>query len=193
MIKRQAEVGLPTEWGDFKMIAYAINDKDLMPHLAMVKEGYDKKEAILVRIHSECMTGDVFHSRRCDCQEQLHYAMTEISEKGGIVIYLRQEGRGIGLIQKIRAYQLQDKGLDTIQANLSLGLPEDNRNYDLAIQILKDLGIQKVKLLTNNPLKVKAIEQAGIEVAQRIPINIQATQENETYLKTKKDKMGHYL
>jgi GTP cyclohydrolase II len=193
-LKRQAEALIPTDWGNFNMVAYARRSDDHLPHLLLLHEKFDAhKQPILVRIHSECMTGDVFHSLRCDCGEQLAFAMKKAAEQGGIVIYMRQEGRGIGLINKLKAYQLQDKGLDTAQANIHLGFEADARNYDDAIYILKDLGISKVHLLTNNPLKINALEENGIEVLKREPIIIEPKAENANYLNTKKEVMGHLL
>ncbi len=191
-LKRQAEVILPTDWGRFRMLAYARRSDDPLPHLAMIHESFNtENQPIFLRIHSECMTGDVFHSHRCDCGEQLDFAMRKAAETGGIVIYLRQEGRGIGLINKLKAYQLQDKGLNTAEANLHLGFEADARTYEDAISIIKDLGVSKVNLLTNNPLKIEAIEDSGIEVVNRIPVIIEAKKENEFYLHTKRDLMGH--
>ena len=193
-LKRQAEVFLPTQWGNFNMLAYARRNDDPLPHLAMVHENFDAALApTLVRLHSECMTGDVFHSMRCDCGEQLNVAMQKAAQQGGVVIYLRQEGRGIGLINKLKAYQLQDKGLNTAEANLRLGFKADDRNYEDAAFILKDLGIQKLILLTNNPLKINALETEGLEIVAREPIIIEPTKENEFYLNTKRDLMGHLL
>jgi GTP cyclohydrolase II len=191
-LKRQADAMLPTRWGNFKMVAYARRSDDPLPHLAMVHENFDvQKQPILVRVHSECMTGDVFHSHRCDCGEQLDYALNMAAEHGGVVIYLRQEGRGIGLINKLKAYQLQDKGFNTAEANLKLGFKADERTYEDAKTILEDLGIQKIILLTNNPLKINYLEKKGIEIAAREPIIIESREENEFYLHTKRDLMGH--
>jgi GTP cyclohydrolase II len=193
-LKRQAEAIIPTDWGQFRMIAYSTRNDDPLPHLAMVHANFNlNKQPLLARIHSECMTGDVFHSKRCDCGEQLDYAMRKAAEEGGIVIYLRQEGRGIGLINKLKAYQLQDKGLNTAEANLHLGFDADARTYHDAITILKDLGISKIHLLTNNPLKMNAFTDSGIEVVTRQPIIIEPKAENEFYLDTKRDLMGHLL
>lgn len=194
ILKRQAEASIPTDWGQFRMIAYARHKEDPLPHLAMIHADFDlKQQPILTRIHSECMTGDVFHSKRCDCGEQLNFAMKKAAEEGGIVIYLRQEGRGIGLINKLKAYQLQDKGLNTAEANLHLGFDADARNYNDAITILNDLGISKIHLLTNNPLKMDAFAESGIDVVSRQPIIIEPKAENEFYLDTKRDLMGHLL
>jgi GTP cyclohydrolase II len=193
-LKRQAEALMPTEWGVFRLLAYARRSDDPLPHLALVADNFDEKhQPTLLRIHSECMTGDVFHSNRCDCGQQLDFAMQQVAKEGGIVIYLRQEGRGIGLINKLKAYQLQDEGLNTAEANLHLGFEADGRTYQDAVTILKDLNIETVNLLTNNPLKVKALQDAGIKVAQRLPIIIEPKAENSFYLSTKKDLMGHLL
>jgi GTP cyclohydrolase II len=193
-LKRQAEALMPTEWGVFRLLAYARHSDDPLPHLALVSDNFDDTQhPTLLRIHSECMTGDVFHSNRCDCGQQLDFAMQRAAKEGGLVIYLRQEGRGIGLINKLKAYQLQDKGLNTAEANLHLGFDADGRTYQDAITILKDLNIETVNLLTNNPLKVKALQNEGITVAQRLPIIIEPKAENSFYLRTKKDLMGHLL
>jgi len=188
---RQADVVMPTKWGKFKMIAYAATKEEQMPHLAMVHEYYEPGQPVYVRIHSECLTGDLFGSKRCDCGEQLEAALKIAAEKGGIVIYLRQEGRGIGLINKLKAYQLQDKGLNTADANVHLGFEIDARHYDIAISILDDLNIKEIHLMTNNPLKIKAIEHSKIKVVSRIPIIIEPQEENIGYLRTKEDLMGH--
>ena len=193
-LKRQADAMLPTQWGKFRMIAYARRSDDPLPHLAMVHEDFDvAQQPVLVRVHSECMTGDLFHSQRCDCGEQLDYAMQEAATRSGVVIYLRQEGRGIGLINKLKAYQWQDKGLNTAEANLKLGFKADERTYEDAKTILTDLGIQKIILLTNNPLKINYLAQEGIEVVGREPIVIEPNEDNEFYLHTKRDLMGHLL
>ncbi len=194
LLEKQAEVLLSTDWGNFRMLAYAKNAQDAAPHLAMVHENFDPLSTpTVVRIHSECMTGDVFHSKRCDCGEQLDFAMRMAAQKGGIVLYLRQEGRGIGLINKLKAYNLQDKGFNTQEANLHLGFGADERQYEDAINILQDLEIKKVALLTNNPLKVNYLEKGGIQVVERLPILIAPKEENVFYLKTKQNVMGHLL
>ena len=193
-LKRQAEALMPTEWGTFRLLAYARRSDDPLPHLALIADNFDEtQQPTLLRVHSECMTGDVFHSKRCDCGEQLDFAMQQAATEGGLVIYLRQEGRGIGLINKLKAYQLQDKGFNTAEANLHLGFEADARTYQDAITILKDLNIDKVNLLTNNPLKVKALQSAGITVVNRVPIIIEPKAENRFYLRTKRDLMGHLL
>jgi GTP cyclohydrolase II len=193
-LKRQADAILPTDWGAFQIVAYSRKKNDALPHLAMVADGFDPKNApTVVRIHSECMTGDVFHSHRCDCGEQLDYAMREAAKTGGIVVYLRQEGRGIGLINKLKAYRLQDKGLNTLEANLHLGFAADARTYEDAATILKDLKVESVALMTNNPLKINALQDLGIVVSERLPILIEPKTENAAYLKTKQKEMGHLL
>ena len=190
-MERQVEAAMPTIWGPFQMIAYSEKPDDPNPHLALVRPGFDPEQPVLVRIHSECMTGDLFGSRRCDCGEQLHQALQMVAEKGGVIIYLRQEGRGIGLINKLKAYNLQDAGLNTVDANVHLGLEIDARGYELAIEILEELGIQRVDLLTNNPEKLTAIEASSIEVANRVPLVIKPQEDNKDYLQTKQDLMGH--
>ena len=193
MIARQAEAVIPTPWGSFNMIAYSAHSDDWMPHIAMVHEDFNPSEPVLVRIHSECMTGDLFGSKRCDCGEQLDKAMDMTAARGGILIYLRQEGRGIGLINKLKAYNLQDTGLDTIDANIHLGLEVDARHYDLAVEILKDLNVRAICLLTNNPNKIEAIEKSSIEIVKRVPLIIEPKAENWNYLHTKQKYMGHLL
>lgn len=175
------------------MLVYAEKSSERMPHIAFVAEGFDPTGPVAVRIHSECMTGDVFGSRRCDCGEQLDASLHIASERKGVVIYLRQEGRGIGLINKLKAYKLQDLGLNTADANTHLGFDVDARQYDCAIFILQDLGIQQVELITNNPLKVEALRRSPIEVVGRIPIIIPPQAESRAYLQTKQDLMGHLL
>ncbi len=193
VIRKISEANVPTDWGQFKMVAYAEDETQPMPHVAMVAEGIDVNQTITMRIHSECITGDLFHSQRCDCGQQLDQAMKIIHEEKGVLIYLRQEGRGIGIINKLKAYNLQDKGFDTVEANKQLGLEVDNRDYALAITILKDLGIKKINLLTNNPDKIKAIEDSKIELVKRLPLEIEPIEANYKYLKTKKDELGHIL
>ena len=192
-MERQVEAYLPTDWGNFNIYAYSASADDLTPHLVLAHEHLDVSKPVLVRIHSECMTGDVFHSRRCDCGEQLGKALEMAAEKGGAVIYLRQEGRGIGLINKLKAYNLQDKGLNTADANTHLGFEVDARHYDLAVEILKDLGIKRIHLLTNNPLKIEAIELSDVEIVSRVPLQIEPKKENKSYLKAKREIMGHLL
>ncbi len=190
-MKRQADALIPTPWGNFLMIAYANAPDVFNPHLALVHEAFDPENEVLTRLHSECLTGDIFGSRRCDCGEQLHTALQMTATEGGVVVYLRQEGRGIGLINKLKAYQLQDAGLNTAEANVHLGFPEDARSYDEAMLILKDLNIKKIRLLTNNPLKLEAFEGSGISIVERVPLVIAPHEENRFYLKTKQDLMGH--
>jgi len=192
-MKRQAEAIVPMEYGVFKIIAYAEDDRDPTPHLAVIHEHFDKSQPATLRIHSECITGDIFHSHRCDCGEQLSAALSLAAENGGLVIYLRQEGRGIGIINKLKAYNLQDEGMDTAQANTHLGFEADARIYNDAIYILKDLGISQVNLLTNNPEKVKAFDGSGIQVISRLPIIVPPRSENLKYYETKRDFFGHSL
>lgn len=193
MIKKQAEADISTELGIWRISAYAADSDTYAPHLALSHEPIDGKneEPVLVRIHSECITGDLFGSTRCDCGEQLERAMELMSKQGGVIIYLRQEGRGIGLINKLKAYNLQDKGADTIDANVMLGHEADERTYEIAREILKDLGIKKIDLLTNNPDKVDAFRSDEIELRSRVPLVIRPRLENEKYLKTKERLMGH--
>jgi GTP cyclohydrolase II len=193
-MKRQVEARIPTKQGVFRMLAYARRSDALMPHIAFVSEHFQPgSEPVTIRVHSECITGDLFGSTRCDCGAQLERAIQEISEKHGVLIYLRQEGRGIGLINKLKAYNLQDAGLNTLDANVHLGFAPDARNYEVAIQILRDLGIESVRLLTNNPEKAKALEHAGITVIERLPLIIPAQAENLDYQTTKQQLMGHLL
>ncbi|HHV39396.1 MAG TPA: bifunctional 3,4-dihydroxy-2-butanone-4-phosphate synthase/GTP cyclohydrolase II [Tepidimicrobium sp.] len=193
LITRVAETSLPTDYGDFKIVGY-LNNINGEHHVALVKGKIDGNEPTLVRVHSECLTGDVFHSQRCDCGDQLSEAMRRIEEKGkGIVLYMRQEGRGIGLIDKLKAYELQEKGMDTVEANLALGYPDDLRDYGIGAQILADLGVRKIELMTNNPKKIHGLSGYGLEVVRRIPIEITPNEKDYFYLKTKKNKMGHML
>lgn len=190
---RQAESILPTKWGVFQMVAYANSPKTPKPHIAMVSNNTDLTKPVIVRIHSECMTGDIFSSLRCDCGEQLERALEETAEKGGVVLYLRQEGRGIGIINKMKAYNLQDKGVNTVDANIHLGFEADERTYGMAIEMLTDLGITEIHLMTNNPLKVEAFDNSAVKVVSRLPLEIPAKKENLDYLRTKKSLMGHLL
>lgn len=193
MIKRQAESNVPTAYGTFKIIAYSEESTDWMPHIALIAKNTDFSVPVNVRFHSECITGEVFHSRKCECGQQLDHAMDYMNKNGGIIIYLRQEGRNIGIINKLRAYALQEQGHDTVQANLQLGLPADGRDFSVAIEILKDLGVNEINLLTNNPDKVKYVQDSEIKFHQRIPLEIDATDESIDYLKVKRAYFGHLL
>jgi len=193
LIKREVTINLPTEFGDFEMVAFTqINTGE--NHLALIKGDWDKDEPVLVRVHSSCVTGDIFGSCRCDCGSQLHKAMQMIAKAGkGCILYMNQEGRGIGLINKLKAYNLQDQGYDTVDANIQLGFKMDQRDYGVGAQILRDLGIAKMKLISNNPTKRAAIVGYGLEIVENIPIEIESNLHNEVYLKTKRDKMGHTI
>ncbi|MDR3501992.1 MAG: 3,4-dihydroxy-2-butanone-4-phosphate synthase [Legionella sp.] len=193
LVSEAASARIPLQdMGDFNMTVFT-NELDLKEHFALVKPAQHANRVPLVRIHSECITGDIFGSCKCDCGKQLDQSLAQIAVEGGILIYLRQEGRGIGLANKLKAYALQDQGMDTVDANCKLGLPVDNRDYTIAYQILKHFGIDNIRLLTNNPLKIAAIENFGVTVTQRIPLEIDPTTESQGYLKTKKEKMGHFL
>ena len=193
LVKNEADVRIPTKFGEFEFVGYSdqIENKE---YLAIIKGDVRGKENVTVRLHSECLTGDVFGSKRCDCQDQLHKSLHEIENKGeGLVIYLRQEGRGIGILNKLKAYKLQDQGYDTVEANHKLGFEDDLRDYAVAAQIIKDLNIKSISLMTNNPSKIKGLETYGIKVVDREEIEIPANDVDEKYLKTKKEKMGHLL
>jgi GTP cyclohydrolase II len=188
--RRVAQAGLPTRYGTFEMFVY--DAPEHKEHVALTLGAIDDGEPILVRAHSECLTGDVFGSSRCDCGEQLDESLRFLQEQGrGVLLYLRQEGRGIGLTKKISAYALQEQGLDTVEANLALGLPEDMRDYQAAAEMLLDLGVRRVRLLTNNPAKIEGLERHGVEVMERVPLGISPNPSNLGYLRTKWAKMGH--
>ena len=185
-----ARAGLPTRYGTFEMFVYGTPDH--REHVALALGVIDDGDPVLVRAHSECLTGDVFGSFRCDCGEQLADSLWFLQEQGrGVLLYLRQEGRGIGLAKKISAYALQERGLDTVEANLALGLPEDMRDYRVAAEMLLDLGVRRARLLTNNPAKVEGLERNGVEVVERVPLGISPNPSNLGYLRTKREKMGH--
>src|SRR5689334_9055670 len=193
LVERGAAVRLPTEFGEFRAVAFRekLNGKT---HVALVKGDVDGAENVLVRVHSECLTGDVFHSLRCDCGEQLEQALARIEEEGrGVLLYMAQEGRGIGLLNKLRAYELQEQGLDTVEANLELGFPADARDYGIGNQILADLGLTTLRILTNNPKKLTGIDGFGLEVVEQVPIEVSPNAENRLYLAAKRDKLGHRL
>lgn len=193
LIYKAADAFMPTKYGEFRVMAYesTINDEH---HVALVKGDVTTDEPVLVRVHSECLTGDAFGSLRCDCGEQFAEAARMIEQEGrGVLLYMRQEGRGIGLVNKIRAYELQDTGVDTVDANVMLGFPADLRDYGIGAQILKDIGIKKLRLITNNPKKLKGLSGYGLEVIERVPIEVDSNIKNEKYLHTKKERMGHML
>ncbi|MBK8515801.1 MAG: GTP cyclohydrolase II [Saprospiraceae bacterium] len=193
MLLRQVRADLPTKWGNYDIFAFSKDKDDLQPQIALLHKDADINRNIAVRIHSECITGDLFGSRRCDCGEQFEESMKIISDKKGLMIYLRQEGRGIGLINKLGAYNLQDTGLNTFEANVHLGFEPDERDFHIAIEILLDLDIKYIELITNNPDKIATIDQSAIKLVKRIPLIIPSKSENEEYLKVKQDVMGHLL
>jgi 3,4-dihydroxy 2-butanone 4-phosphate synthase/GTP cyclohydrolase II len=193
LIRREVEVDMPTEHGHFKLVAFEQTNTHEV-HLALVKGRWDKDEPVMVRVHSSCVTGDIFGSCRCDCGSQLHHAMEMVDREGkGVVLYMKQEGRGIGLLNKLRAYKLQEEGLDTVEANVQLGFDMDERDYGVGAQILRDLGITKIKLMTNNPKKRVGLMGYGLEIVDNVPIEISPNPHNERYLLTKRDKLGHTI
>lgn len=193
MLKNQVETNLPTEWGNFKIIAYSEDENNWMPHLVLIHENTNFEKTIPVRFHSECLTGDIFHSTKCECGKQLHKSLSYFEENGGILIYLRQEGRNIGIINKLKAYNLQSEGKNTVEANLELGLPADARTFEEAVQILQDLKVKSIFLLTNNPEKIASFQNSSIVLKGRIPIEIKASKESKKYLETKKEFFKHLL
>ncbi|MEP7169046.1 MAG: bifunctional 3,4-dihydroxy-2-butanone-4-phosphate synthase/GTP cyclohydrolase II [Bacteroidota bacterium] len=193
LIEKEVEVKLPTEWGNFSLAAYKQVTTG-QEHLAIYKGEWKKNEPILVRVHSSCLTGDIFGSCRCDCGQQLHRSMQMIEEEGkGVIVYMNQEGRGIGLLNKLKAYNLQEKGMDTVEANLELGFKMDERDYGVGAQILRNLGVTKMRLMTNNPTKRAGLIGYGLEIVENVPIEIQSNVHNKLYLETKRDKMGHSI
>jgi 3,4-dihydroxy 2-butanone 4-phosphate synthase/GTP cyclohydrolase II len=193
LVHRVAEARLPTEFGEFSVIAYT-NDVDRREHVALIKGDVAGREDVLVRMHSECLTGDVFHSQRCDCGQQLRTALRRINAEGnGVLVYMKQEGRGIGLLNKIRAYQLQERGVDTVEANEMLGFPADLRDYGIGVQVLLDLGIKSMRLMTNNPKKIIGLRGYGLSVTEQVPISVRPNRHNWSYLQTKRDKLGHLI
>lgn len=193
LIERGAEVHLPTAYGDFRLIPF-LQKSNGKEHVALIKGKWEKNEPILVRVHSSCMTGDIFGSKRCECGEQLHKAMQTIEKEGkGVIIYMNQEGRGIGLMAKIKAYELQEHGYDTVDANIHLGFDADERDYGVGASILRELGVSKMRLMTNNPVKRIGLEAYGLEIVENVPIEIEPNEYNEFYMRTKKERMGHTL
>jgi 3,4-dihydroxy 2-butanone 4-phosphate synthase/GTP cyclohydrolase II len=193
LIERDVDVNMPTEFGHFRLVAYKQTSTQEV-HLALVKGTWAKDEPVLVRVHSSCVTGDIFGSCRCDCGQQLHRAMQMVEAEGkGVVLYMKQEGRGIGLLNKLRAYKLQENGLDTVDANLQLGFDMDERDYGVGAQILRDLGITKIRLLTNNPRKRVGLMGYGLEIVENVPIEVAPNPHNEKYLLTKRDRLGHTI
>ena len=193
LIRKEEEVFLPTRWGNFKLTAYTQLDNGTT-HMALSKGEWKDDESVLVRVHSSCATGDIFGSCKCDCGDQLHEAMRMVEQEGrGVILYMSQEGRGIGLVNKLKAYHLQEQGMDTVDANLALGFKADERDYGIGAQMLRDLGVRKMRLLTNNPVKRSGLEGYGLQIVETVPIVIQPNQYNERYLRTKQDRMGHEL
>jgi len=193
LIDKEVTVNMPTQWGDFNLVAYKQKTTG-QDHLALIKGTWEPNEPVLVRVHSSCLTGDIFGSCRCDCGPQLHAAMSMVEKEGkGIVLYMNQEGRGIGLLNKLKAYKLQEEGLDTVEANLQLGFKMDERDYGVGAQILRDLGVSKIRLLSNNPKKRAGLIGYGLEIVENVAIEIASNEHNQFYLKTKKDKLGHTL
>ncbi|UCC74464.1 MAG: bifunctional 3,4-dihydroxy-2-butanone-4-phosphate synthase/GTP cyclohydrolase II [Gemmatimonadota bacterium] len=193
LVHRIAEAKLPTDFGEFRVIAYT-NDVDRREHVALIKGEVAGKENVLVRMHSECLTGDVFHSQRCDCGQQLDSSLRRIEKEGqGVLVYMKQEGRGIGLLNKIRAYQLQENGADTVEANEMLGFPADLRDYGIGVQVLLDLGIKSMRLMTNNPKKIIGLQGYGLSVTEQVPITVKPNRHNASYLRAKREKLGHVI
>lgn len=192
-MKILSQASIPTDFGGFKVIAFGDHEDEYSPHLALISAKTNLEKSVLVRIHSECLTGDTFGSHRCECGEQLNASLKRIGEEGGILIYLRQEGRGIGLVNKLKAYTLQDEGLDTVEANVHLGFEPDERHYDVAVQILEILDVEEITLLTNNPDKVEAIRESSVKLVHREPLIIPLRASNEDYMKTKESYFGHLL
>jgi 3,4-dihydroxy 2-butanone 4-phosphate synthase/GTP cyclohydrolase II len=191
LIEEVVRVDMPTAYGHFQLVAFREKETD-REHMALIKGSWSKEEAVLTRVHSSCFTGDILNSLRCDCGEQLHQAIQMVEEEGkGVVLYMNQEGRGIGLLNKLKAYKLQEEGMDTVEANLELGFDMDVRDYGIGAQILRDLGVEKIRLMTNNPKKRAGLKGYGLEIVENVPIRMHVNPHNERYLKTKRDKMGH--
>jgi 3,4-dihydroxy 2-butanone 4-phosphate synthase/GTP cyclohydrolase II len=193
IITKNVQIKMPTQWGNFDLVAYRQTTND-MEHLALIKGTWEKNEPVLVRVHSSCLTGDIFGSCRCDCGPQLHKSMEMIEKEGkGVIVYMNQEGRGIGLMNKLKAYKLQEEGRDTVEANLELGFKMDERDYGVGAQILRDLGLSKIRLMSNNPRKRAGLIGYGLEIVENVAIEIESNEHNKLYLETKRDKMGHTL